>query len=320
MSKKTKMWLAGAFSLTLIGCVILGGVMTVLGWDFSKLSTVSHETNDYTVREDFRHISVVTKTANVVLVATEDTKASVVCHEQKNLKHRVTVADGTLTVEVVDVRKWYEYIGISFGSPCITVYLPRGEYGALSVKSDTGDVDVPKDFRFERIDIAGSTGDVTNGASASEAVKIKTSTGHIRVENISAQTLEFSVSTGGITASGVACEEDMTLCVSTGRTVLTDVTCQNLTSSGSTGGISLKNVIVSQTLSVRRSTGDVTFDGCDGAEIDVETDTGDVTGCLLTDKVFLTQTDTGRVSVPETVTGGPCRITTDTGDIRITIS
>jgi len=98
------------------------------------------------------------------------------------------------------------------------------------------------------------------------------------------------------------------------------VTCQNLTSSGSTGGISLKNVIVSQTLSVRRSTGDVTFDGCDGAEIDVETDTGDVTGCLLTDKVFLTQTDTGRVSVPETVTGGPCRITTDTGDIRITIS
>ena len=51
----------------------------------------------------------------------------------------------------------------------------------------------------------------------------------------------------------------------------------------------------------------------------VETDTGDVTGSLLSDKVFITKSDTGSIDVPKTVTGGKCEITTDTGDIKIEI-
>lgn len=43
-------------------------------------------------------------------------------------------------------------------------------------------------------------------------------------------------------------------------------------------------------------------------------------GSLLSDKVFLMQTDTGEVDVPKTVTGGKCEIITDTGDIRIDVT
>ena len=71
--------------------------------------------------------------------------------------------------------------------------------------------------------------------------------------------------------------------------------------------------------SIERSTGDVRFTDCDAAEICVKTDTGDVTGSLLSDKVFITNTDTGSVNVPETISGGKCEIITDTGDIKITI-
>ena len=63
----------------------------------------------------------------------------------------------------------------------------------------------------------------------------------------------------------------------------------------------------------------VVLDGCDAAEIFVKTDTGDVTGTLLSEKVFVTTTDTGKVEVPRSVSGGRCEITTDTGDIRISI-
>ena len=59
------------------------------------------------------------------------------------------------------------------------------------------------------------------------------------------------------------------------------------------------------------------FDSSDAAEIYVRTSTGDVAGSLLTDKVFMTQTDTGNVGVPQTITGGKCEIHTDTGDIQI---
>ena len=64
---------------------------------------------------------------------------------------------------------------------------------------------------------------------------------------------------------------------------------------------------------------DLKMNGTSDASITVTTDTGDVRGSLLTDKVFLTETDTGDIDVPKTTTGGRCQITTNTGDIKISI-
>jgi DUF4097 and DUF4098 domain-containing protein YvlB len=291
----------------------------MLKWDFTKLSMGEYETHDYEIDENFNNISIVTDTADVVIVPSENQKTSVVCHEQKNAKHSVTAQNGKLVIEIVDTRKWYEYIGINFGTPKITVYIPQGEYGALFVKSSTGNVEIPKEFKFENIDISESTGNVTNYASASENIIIKTSTGNICVENVSANTLDLSASTGEVTVSNVTCEGDVKINVSTVKTNLTNIECKNVVSNGDTGVISLKNVIAAVKFSIERSTGDVKFDGCDAAEIFVETDTGDVRGSLLSDKIFVVQTDTGSVDVPKTISGGKCEITTDTGDINISI-
>lgn len=300
MSKKTKIWLIIAASLVLVGGIIFTGVMTVLKWDFLKLSTSKYETNNYEIDENYKNISIVTDTADIVFSPSENLKTSVVCYEQKNIKHSVAVKDGTLVIEIVDTRKWYEHIGINFGTPKITVHIPQGEYGALSVKSSTGDVETPKNFKFESIDISASTGD-------------------IRVENISAGSLDLSVSTGKVIASDITSDGDVKVKVSTGHTKLTDIKCKNIISNGSTGDISLKNVIVKETFSIERSTGKVKFKACDANEIFVKTDTGDVKGSLLSQKVFITQTDTGYVDVPKTVNGGKCEIITDTGDVKIDI-
>ena len=53
---------------------------------------------------------------------------------------------------------------------------------------------------------------------------------------------------------------------------------------------------------------------------DITTDTGNVKGSLLSEKVFIVSTDTGKKQVPNTITGGRCEITTDTGDIIISIN
>ena len=319
MRTRTKVWLIIATSFVLVGGIIFVGVMSMLEWDFTKLSTGKYETNDHEITENFKSISIITNTADIVLLPSENSKTSVSCYEQRNVKHLVAVNDGALVIKVVDTRKWHEHIGINFGTPKITVYIPQGEYGKLSIKSSTGDVEIPKEFKFENIDISESTGNVTNYASASEDIIIKTNTGNIHVENVSANTIDLSVSTGEVTASDVTCEGDVKINVSTGKTNLTNIRCKNVVSTGNTGAISLKNVIAAEKFSIERSTGDVKFDGCDAAEISVETDTGDVRGCLLTDKIFIVQTDTGNVNVPKTVTGGKCEITTSTGDINISI-
>ena len=319
MAKKTKMWLILAASLILTGLIIFGGVMTALKWDFGKLSTTKYVTNEHAVSEAFTDISVNTQTSKVIFAVSDTDTVKVTCHEEKNLKHEVSVNNGTLTVEVKDTRKWYEYIGINFGSSKVTVYLPSGSYGACTVKTSTGDIEIPKDFTFEGLDISGSTCDVNCLASVSGAVKIKLSTGDITLESLSAGALDLTVSTGRITATGISCPGEVKAKCSTGKMNFTDVNCKSLISEGNTGDVYLKNVIASEKFDIKRDTGDVNLDGCDAGEIFITTDTGDVSGTLLTEKVFITKTDTGKTDVPKTVNGGRCEITTDTGDIKISV-
>ena len=259
MRKTTKIWLVIAAILVVVGCMMFGGVMAVLGWDFVKLSTDKYETNKYEIEEDFNAISMNTDTADITFVPSEDAKCKVVCYEQENATHSVAVKDNTLVIETIDSRTWYEYVGINFGTPEITVYLPKKVYTSLSINEDTGD----------------------------------------------------------ITVSDMTCLGDITLNVSTGETTLTNVECKNLISSGSTGYVFLNHVIATEKFSIKRNTGDVRFDGSDATEIFVETSTGDINGTLLSEKVFIAQTDTGKIRVPKTVTGGRCELTTDTGDIKI---
>lgn len=319
MSTSTKIWLIIGFLLIVSGAALFAVVMTANDWDFKKLSTVKYETYTHLINDDFRHLSLETITGDICFVPSEDETCKVVCYEDTNVKHGVLVQEDTLTVRAVDKRKWYDYIGVTWGTPAITVYLPQEEYASLRIASDTGDVELPREFSFESVEIAVSTGDVTARASASGGVTIKTTTGSICAEDLSAKVLSLSVTTGKVIASNVTCTEALEVRVSTGKTTLTDVSCHTLTSSGNTGDITLKNVIAERAFSIERSTGDVTFEHSDAAEIGVKTDTGDVRGSLRSDKVFITQTDTGRVDVPKTTVGGRCEITTDTGDIQLRI-
>lgn len=320
MRAGTKIWIVAASMLLLIGMILLGGAIAMVKFDFERLSTVKYETNEHTVSEAYRDISIKTKTADVVLVPHEGVETKVVCLEQTKMRHAVRVEEGRLIIEVEDTRKWYEYIGIfSVSSPKITVYLPSDAYGALTVSSDTGRVEIPSDFHFERVDISEHTGGVTMLASASGDVKIKTTTGAILVEGITAGSLELSVSTGRVTLSDTVCAGNLQVTVSTGRANLTDVRCNNLTTSGSTGNVKLTRVLAVGMMKIRRSTGDVILDGVDAAELDIETDTGDVRGSLRSPKLFDVETDTGIRRYPSTVSGGKCKIRTDTGDIEIVI-
>lgn len=319
MKKSTLVTIIVASSLILAGSLIFCTVMSILKWDFTKLSTTKFETNDHVIAEDFNSICIDTDTADIEFLISDNDKTSVVCHEHEGEGHAVAVKDGTLTIELKDTRKWYEHIGINFGSTKITVYLPESEYTSLLINMDTSDVKIPNDFMFESINISGSTGDVTCLASAQEFIKIKTSTGNIELEGISAHELDLSVTTGDIKLSDIECDGDIEIKVSTGKSRIEDVKCKSLISEGDTGDIHLINVVATEIFSIERSTGDVRFDSCDAPEIYVETDTGDVYASFLTDKVVIYETDTGDVSIPKSTDGGRCEISTDTGDITVTI-
>lgn len=319
MKNGTIFWLILAAVLIIVGLILFTVVMQGFRWDFAKLSTQSFETNTHEITEVFHNIKINTSTADIVFVLSDNEKCQAECFEEENAKHTVSVQGDTLVIQVTDRKAWYDYIGIHLHTPRITVTLPREDFAALYVKGSTGRVTLPKDFRFEAADISLSTGSVAYCAATSGLTKIHTTTGSIHVENTSPGALELSASTGKITVTDVACAGDAHIRVTTGKTALTNVTCRNLTADGSTGDILLAHVIATEKLCIDRSTGDVRFEGADAGELFVKTDTGKVTGSLLTGKTFITDTDTGKISVPESVAGGKCEIRTDTGNIQISV-
>lgn len=391
-----KKWFTLAGLLILLGGIVF--IMTACGnnWSFKTIFSGKDEERVTDISEDFNGIDILTDTADISLLPSEDGNRKIVVNDKKNIKYNVSVENGILKINSVDERKWYERM-FTFGGASLVVYLPEGEYASLAINESTGDITVPSDFKFGNIDIRLSTGHTRLYASATESVKINGSTGGVTVENIACGSLEVKVSTGKITMNNVTCSGDITMkvstgdahinnincknltsvgntgdikaenltatentsierstgcvsinnaecagslttrtstgkteifnancadlsiTVSTGKSNISDINCANFSSEGTTGSINMVNVIANGTFDIERGTGDVTFEGCDAAEIYVTTDTGNVKGTLLSEKIFVTQTDTGKVKVPESLSGGKCKITTDTGDIKIEI-
>lgn len=315
---KTKMWLLIAASLVVTGCLIFGGVMTMLKWDFLKLSTDRYVKNVYRVDQPFTNITIDADTADLTFAVSKDGQCRVESVEREDARNEVTVLRDTLRVKHIS-GPWYKQIGFNFQTPKITVYLPQTEYTALKIKQSTGDVKLPENMRFSEVDITVSTGDVTVYASSLERMSVETSTGDIHLSGLSAGELDLTVTTGRVTVNDVKSKGDVKLQVSTGKAKLEDVTCKNLTTNGSTGDITLDSVIAKEKFFITRTTGDVVFDGADAGGILVQTDTGDVTGTFLTGKYYLVSTDTGKVDLPNNTQGAKCEVRTTTGNIKLRI-
>lgn len=300
MSKAMKKWLITAASLTVLGFVVFAGAMAALGFDFSKISTIKYETNTYEVSEEFDKISIDVDITDIVFARSDDESCKVVCFEAEKVKHSVRCTNGTLTIEMTDDRKWYDYIGISFASPKMTIYLPQSEYISLLADTDTSNIDIPESFAFKQLEIKTDTGDVDCMANVSDIIKIESDTGDIDVSSVES-----------------GCDIDIK--TDTGSIKLTDISCTDFNAESDTGDISLVNVVAVNRICVETDTGDVKLKNSDAEELLIETDTGDVTGTLLSEKIFTAKSSTGDVSVPKSKMGGICEIITDTGDIKIKI-
>ncbi len=314
-----KMWIIIAFVLIVAGLILFAGVMTVNGWDFAKLNTSKLVENTFEIDGEFDCLDISETTADIEFVLSADGKCRVICVENEKMKHSSNVENRTLKIETIDSRKWYDYIGIFFGSPKITVFLPEKAYSNLSIDIDTGDIVIPSDFIFDNIDIDGKTGDVDCYASALNKINIKLSTGGFVGESINAEQINVSTDTGNVVFESVTAKNGVNIDVDTGKVTFTNVRCGELDADIDTGDIVLKNVVAEAELKVKTSTGDVRFENSDAAHIAVETSTGDVEGSLLSDKIFDVKTSTGRINIPDSQGERKCKITTSTGDVHITI-
>ena len=305
--------------------IVIGGAICFFGiasidFDFDKLATNEAVTKEYTAEGEFDRIFVDSILSEIKIVSSEDDTCRVTYSDTRKLPLSISVEGGELKVVQKDGRKWFERIGIFTTKTEIVVYLPKAEYESLGVCNTVGDLYVQSGFTFGSASVDATTGDVEFNASVKGDLNVNATTGDVEIGGKDISDIHVESTTGDIELSSVTALNGIQLSATTGKITVSDVTCKQIIAETTTGGVSLDNVVVSGMMKLDTSTGAVRLDMCDAADIYIETTTGSVTGTLLSEKQFFTETSTGKVNVPPSGNGGRCQIETGTGNIRIEIN
>ena len=280
--------------LSLVGFFVFLLVVVVARSLYLKTTEVS---KTYNIEQTYSEIKIEGKNLDVNIYLSDNNENKIVYLENKKVSVESKVVDGVLTIKQNDNRKFYDML-FNFSDFEVNLYLTEELINSLNIKGQVGDIEINKGFTFSNVDISNSTGDVEFNSNVKNNLSISNSTGDIEVENSNV---------GG----------SLNIETKTGDIELSNTNCNKLDIKVTTGDTELVNTLVTADFKMEGSTGEVRFDEFDASNIEVSVGTGNVKGTIKSSKIFIAKSKTGRVSVPETVTGGVCKITTSTGNIKI---
>ncbi len=303
MKKSKKILITVAVILVAVGMICGFCGIYSLGFNFNEISTSDFVTHTYTVEDDFTNIIIEDAESNINFYKSNDDKCRVLCDEREKVTHTVVNENNTLTVRVKDERNWFERINIGFfiADMRVSVYLPKNKYDSLNAASMSGDIDVANEFTFDNAKVGSISGDVSVKADVKQELNISSTSGDVIINNISA--------TECINASSVSGEID-----------LSNVKGKEIFAKTISGGVMLTDTVASQKLKANSTSGEIDLKRCDAKNIVLDTVSGEISGTLLSNKQFITETTSGTVNVPQCVSNEECRITTVSGDIYIKIA
>ena len=264
---------------------IIGAIISLIGvismnFNFFKFDTYKYTANEYLLDGDFKDISLKLIEQRVQILKSTDGKAKIVSFEREKMQISYSISGDLLSIKQENHRKWYDYIGISTKKQTLTLYLPDDIYSSLTISNVTGDIDVDSDFTFDSATVKTTTGDINFKAKVNKDLKITLTTGDIDIAG------EFL--------------------------------CENINVVLTTGDINLSNIKALNSINLKSTTGDISFTNCDALSTTIKTTTGDIIGSFSTPKVITAKTTTGKISIPSISLGDNCKLSTTTGNIKIT--
>ena len=298
--------------------IIIGGLIVTFGIVNGNGVNNNMIEKEYDLTESFENIEIDIDTADIEFIKSDVNKVKVT--EKEKEYHKVNVIDNRLVIRSYNELKWFERIfNFSFKKMKVQIYLNKTSFDKLNINESTGDIKMPSDFNFNDAIVNLSTGDVSFNAKVTNDLSIDSSTGKVTIRNFDGRDIVINGSTGDLELINSVLTGDLVVSRSTGDITLANVRANNLKGKTSNGDFTLVDVLITNQINVKTSTGDIELDGSDAATLYIETTTGKVTGTLLTEKVFVVETSTGKVNVPKTQSGGLCEIHTSTGKVNIEI-
>ena len=202
MRKSFGLLIAG-ISLIVLGIVICIVSVTAMGFRFDNLDTQNFVTTEFDALEEFRDIKVHLVNENLVIKPSDGEECRVVFYDAEDARCTCTVTDGELSLESHASRETgFGAVVIQMHSPQVTIYLPKGEYGKLTMESTAGEVEFLEGFSFETVNIHLSAGDAElEGVTALKKISVETNLGDIELDKCDAPEIFLKTNNGDISGT-----------------------------------------------------------------------------------------------------------------------
>lgn len=321
MKKSVKILIIISVCFVAVGMLLIFAAAASVNFDFEEMSGL-HETDEtYTYDASYavENIAIDVTESDVRLFTSPNGELQIKCIESDKIYHRIKIEDGTLYITRTDTRKWFERIfNIYLSEISVTVYLPEGQYGSLDVKTVSGDVEAEGKATFNTAKLESTSGDVKLLSGAYENIVLTSVSGDIALYGVETKSVYVSSTSGSIDISDVSVAAAAEIKTTSGEIEATSLTAEQIGIKSTSGSVELEDTAALSLLKVETTSGDISFVSCDAGKLWLESVSGDVGGSLLSGKIYSTDTVSGRVSVPpSTVNGGECRISTTSGNIKI---
>ncbi len=289
------------------------------------------------VTEPFTGLSVQEGSADVQLLPSEDGGCRVVYGESEFSRCRVDVENGTLTV-VRETKDRARSGLFSFEDTLpVSIYLPAGDYEALSVTTASGDVKASarlgfaeaaihtgsgdirlEDLSAKDLNLSSTSGDIRLEDLEAETLSAKTGSGKVKLRGCSAASLKLESSSGDLTVKESSCAGDGQLRTGSGDIELEDSSFRALDLSTTSGEATLSKTACSGSVKAETGSGNIRLHRAAAASFDLRSASGDVKGSVSGSMDFLVETTSGSVRTRGGVRGAAeCRVKTGSGDVDL---
>ena len=276
--------------------------------------SIAHDRN-----KNFNDVIIHVDHADVVIARAEDDRCKVLVCENKEAPNVVTRTSEALSVVTKDDRGLVKRIFSSKKADKITILLPQSSYRSLYVNIKSGSLAVSGGLSFENLEAAIMSGNLNLNAEVTNAANVDIMKGNLQTYKTTIGELTSAISSGEIILDTTRVAGNIETSIARGNLIAREVVCGSISSDVANGKNDLTGLVAEESMSLSIATGKIILDGCDAKEIHADVAVGDISGSLLSDKIFTAKAGVGKVNVPTTADGGRCNAKVSVGSIDLKI-
>lgn len=287
------------------GLIIFLIAFGVSGFNIYKLNTQPKlEKKEFVSSSEINSITI-DDYFDVTIKKSPDNKMHVSYFENKKLYYKISSGKDIVFKKIYN-SKWYDgFFNFNYKHSPICVMLPDNFKGDIKIKTSNGNVK-SNDIKVNNLEISTSNGFINlNSIDSKGIIKVKTSNGKITFNNVNAK-------------------KDINCSTSSGQIELINLNSDNIIGNSSNGKITYSNLNANNTITAKSSNHDIHVAQINAKkEINLETLNGDISGIIignLPDFSIKSKTSNGKNNLPEKLASGSKKLNVKTSNGNININ